>query len=158
MNEQLHEEAFENVLGYQVGVDEMKVLYRLQIEGFDITKDRAKAVLRTSSIVVALFGALQLINVQIAQEWLWLYNGVLISAASLYLIVISLCLLALESVDLDFPVADSWDNIYDHFASQENDLDVTKTLLAAYLGVINENKPRVVLLLFLTLIPRVPVR
>ena len=169
------EDLFENVDGWQVGVEEMKSLYRLQFESVDIRKDQAKTILGASSIVIAILGALQLVGVQVVAEWLYVYNAAIVLAVGLYVASIVLCFLALDAVTLIYPVEDDWDTIYEHFGSQETDLDLAKKLLVSYLGAIEENRPTlirhsllvrwasillpvvVVILLLLSLIPRVPV-
>jgi len=155
-----------------IALDEMKKTLSRQFEGLDIFKETAKNLFGASSLVLSLIGALQLVRPNIVNEWVCIYNAMIILALSLYAFMLAICLWVILPTKLYQPVGTDWDEIYKFFTGDE--IFIYRNYLLAYTKTVEEMNPPVLrsrrialyiagillfliisLLLLLSLIPRV---
>lgn len=124
----------------KVSIKLMERSLAMQHESIDSIKSTSRTILATSSVVVALLGALQLINVKPDDTFSWLY-WILIGLAILaYLVVVTYSSWVISPLKLSGPVPEDWDILYATFVDKNN-IIILRTLLMVYLNAIEENKP-----------------
>ena len=169
------EKPVENKFGYETVIAEMKYLLDQQYQGVEATKSTAQHVLGAASLIIALIGALQLLNVQIDPKWSTTYNCLVILSIVLYVALITCCILVIKPAQVFTPTSADWDELYYKFVGHQDDVDVLKQQLANYINVIGLNEkivtyrrrlatiasillPIIVIILFaLSAIPRTPL-
>ncbi len=169
------EEIFENQLGWEIILSEMKRRLQGVFTGVDETKKTFRSILSAASLIVALLGALQIYSSQVAPGYEFYYYFLLGSALFLYLLLIAGCIWMLKPLDVVGPIPEDWDLLYENIASQKEDIEIYKQLVSNYIGAIDDSNaiiekryrwsnwflyllPIIVLLLLVIgFLPRVPV-
>jgi len=119
---------------------ELQRSHDAQLAGIDSIKTTVRAVFSSASLIVSLIGALQLFTVKIAREWIFVYQGVLVTIALLYLALIIICIAGMWPVRI-FPVLPPrWDTLTTTFQNM-NDEEMTTMHLSAVLQAIDKNGP-----------------
>jgi hypothetical protein len=175
MANETQEVQIENKLGYETVIAEMKYLLEQQYQGIEATKSTAQHILSAASLIIALIGALQLLNVQVDPEWATAYNYLVVISIGSYVALIICCVIVIRPAQVYVPTSANWGELYSKFVGHRDDLDVLKQQLANYLNVINLNEqivitrrrlatiasvllPIIVIILFtLSAIPRTPM-
>lgn len=161
-----------NILYLEISFDEMQRLYAAQVSGFDSIKTNVRAVLSAASLIVSLVSALQILTVRVVPGYLWLYQTGVGLAAILYVVLVSLCIMALLPIKVITPLSPDWDELVTAYKGLSEKEALMKRL-SSTLNAIESNQPMVerfrkmqmgalillpvlvVMLLLLTLIPRI---
>lgn len=169
------EEVFENQLGYEISVSEMKRRLDGVYSGIDEIKKTFRSIFSAASLIVALIGALQIFSVKVIPAYQVYYTALFITSMVLYVFLIIGCIWMLSPIKVKGPTPEDWDVLYEGFSSQKDDIEIYKQLLSNYINAINkseviaEKRYRwalfflpilpiiVVLMLIIGLLPKIPV-
>ena len=130
----------ENKFGYEIVIAEMKYLLEQQYQGIAATKSTAQHILSAASLIIALIGALQLLNVQVDAKWTIPYCGLVIFSILFYVALMICCVLVIRPAQVYTPTSANWDELYEKFVGNQDDLDILKQQLANYLNVLRLNE------------------
>jgi hypothetical protein len=125
--------------GLEVAIEEMQAAFERQLSSVDAIKATARTMFGAASLIVSLFGALQLTNVQLVANLVGLYNITLIITGILYLGLVTLCILVLSPIDLKGPIKEDWGELYKHFTGK-SEVEILRSRLIAYIGAIEDNQ------------------
>lgn len=160
-------------LDLQVSIEEMRGVLKQQWDGMDAIKATARSVLSAASLIVALLGALQVLNARVDPAYQDLYHAGILVALGLYVLLVAGCSTALLPVTMKGPVMASWEVLQQAFSGKE-EREILKMRLSGLLNAIALNTGplrrmralttlallllplEVVLLMLLGLIPRMP--
>ena len=131
------EDIFENQLGWELVLSEMKRRLQGVYHGVDETKKTFRSIFSAASLIVALLGALQIYSTQVASGYEIIYYILLGSSLFLYLVLIAGCIWMLKPIDVKAPVPEDWDILYKSYASQKEDIEIYKQLVSNYIGAID---------------------
>lgn len=133
------EKVFENQLGWELVLSEMKRRLEGVYNGVDETKKTFRSIFSAASLIVALLGALQIFSSQVASGYEIYYYILLGSSLLLYLVLIAGCIWMLKPIDVKAPVPEDWDILYKKYASHKEDIEIYKQLVSNYIGAIDES-------------------
>ena len=133
------ENDFENQLGWELSLSEMKRRLQGVFNRVDETKKTFRSILSAASLIVALLGALQIYSSQVEPGYEVHYYVLLGSALFLYLILIIGCIWMLKPLDIVGPIPEDWDLLYKHLASKKEDIEIYKQLVSNYIGAIDDS-------------------
>ncbi len=158
-------------LGLELAISDMQESLRNQSLSISAFKATTRHLLSAASLIVALIGALQLYKVQISDDWIWLYTGVLFLIAGLYIALVMLCVWAQAPIVVMGPIREEWE-LFREFYMGKSEIDILRVRLSGYLHAFDLNKEPiafrvkltkaasvilpviVVILLLLSLVPR----
>ncbi|MCJ7531835.1 MAG: hypothetical protein MUO64_12490 [Anaerolineales bacterium] len=136
-----HTEYYENKLGYEIAIAEMRRKLEAQDKSITAVKRIVENVFTASSLVIGLSGALGIFRAQVAPGYIVFYNVLLFIAILLYILVIVLSVWILQPVEIHSPVEASWDVLFDYYVRITDDVAVLKQHLNNYLNAIHLNEP-----------------
>jgi len=135
-------------------------------------KATLRSILSSASLIVSLISAIQLLTLNILQDWIWLYHLGIWLTAVLYIALIIVCAMGLWPTYVVGPISSEWDELTTAFADL-SEYDILLKELSAVLNATELNAPVVkryrklqtvalvllptivVILLLMALIPRV---
>lgn len=128
----------ENNFDVKVMLEEAKSKLERQYSSVDTLKDHAKTMLGASSIVISLFGVLQS-NLNIQQDKIDVYIVIISIAATLYLILSVINIIALLPYKINGPIEASMEEYKAAFLGK-SDREIIKIQVVAYLNAIQTNQ------------------
>lgn len=131
----------ENRLGYEVSFADMQHHLEQQYRAIEAVKSTTQHILAAASLIVALVGALQLFYARVDSGYLILYNLLIWLTMILYIALIGCCVFVLQPAQMRGPIKADWDDLYEGYVGQEDDLDVLKQRLSNYLNAMRLNEP-----------------
>lgn len=130
----------ESLLGYTLGIEEMKHLFDEQGKMVEASKSTAQQILGAASLIIALIGILPIsIGPSISGRSPW-FIGIIAVIALLYLGLIGLCMQVLRMSDFAMPIRSDWDTIYYALGQHTNEMELRKKYLMIYVETINMNR------------------
>jgi len=165
----------ESRLGYEIANSEMQYRLEEQYKSISAIKNITQQIFAAASLIVGLGGSLQLFNVQVDANYLILYNRIIWITMGLYFLLILFCIVVLFPVKVKGPTSADREELFQGFIWRTNDLDIMRQRLDNYIAAISANEPIiqkrrllsivpavllpiiVILLLGLSLIPRIPI-
>jgi hypothetical protein len=139
-----HTEYYENKLGYEIAIAEMRRTLEEQGKSITAVKRIVENVFTASSLVIGLIGALGIFRAHVAPGYVVFYNVLLVIAILLYILLIALSVWILQPIEFHGPVKASWDVLYDYYVNFTDDVAVLKQHLNSYLNAIHLNEPIIV--------------
>ena len=133
------EKVFENQIGWEIVLSEMKRRLEGVYKGVDETKKTFRSIFSAASLIVALLGALQIYSSQVASGYEIYFYILLGLSLLLYIILIAGCIWMLKPIDVKAAVPEDWDILYEKYASQKEDIEIYKQLVSNYIEAIDSS-------------------
>lgn len=162
-------------LGLTIAVEEMSQYLQYQFSSMDTIKTNIRAIFGSASLIIAILGGFQLVNVRIAANYLAVYNIGIVLSMIMYIALIVCCVWAISPAPMKGPIAPEWEEINSAFLEGKNENDILQQRLSNYLQAIKLNEHIlltrshmvtvtgillsliVIILLLLSLVPRTPI-
>ncbi len=128
-----------NYIGLKSAIEEAKQYLKLQYDGVDALKETTRGILTFISIIISLFGSIQLSVNPIEFSNIGCYEILFFILGVLLLIIILKCLSVLSPTELQTPVKIDTENIKKLFLNK-NEERVLVNLWRAYENTINSNR------------------
>ncbi|MBN1535231.1 MAG: hypothetical protein JW908_00765 [Anaerolineales bacterium] len=130
-----------NIEGYKWAISELKDNLSNQYISITASKNIAQSMFSSSSMIIAIIGVFQILNISINPEIATLYNVILLLALLLYVSLVILCIFVLTPPDVYGTTGNDWDEIYPAFIDQKEDRQIYRQLISNYISAIENNKP-----------------
>ena len=129
-----------DTLYLEIVIEDMQDTFVRQLAGIGKVKDGVRSYLGAASLLISLVGALQILTVRVSLEWFGWYQVGLGAAGALYVILISLCAIALFPVGVKGPIAPDWDELTTSYQGLSKE-DALLKRLSSILNAIDANRP-----------------
>lgn len=123
-----------------IPLHETQQAYQAQAAGMDGIKTTIRTVFASSSLIVSLVAALQLLTANVANGWLGVQHLLITAIAVLYVLLIILCVVGMWPVLYNIPLPMHWDVLTTTFQKM-TDHEMTSMHLSAILQAIELNRP-----------------
>lgn len=126
------------ILGYKTAIDEMKAFLNVLDQSLQASKNTARQVLGSASLVIALFGTLQMFIEP--PQWASCYWLLLATIGLMYILLILSCCYVISPARTYTPIKADWNEIYYSFIQVEDERSLLRKQLSSYLNVIDLNR------------------
>lgn len=127
---------------YTLALEELRRTFDQYARASDVLDNKAKGLLSSSSLIIALFSLLQLSFLEPAgsgQRCTCVYQMGVLAIIVGYIVLVVLCIRAFHPREYKNTIATNWDDLVTHFLAKEES-EAYEVLIATYLSSIEENK------------------
>ena len=126
-----------------IAIQEMQKSYEWQREGIDSIKTTARSIFATSSIVISIFGSLNLFqNQAISPKNIDDFNLAMGAIIFLYAILLSISVFVISPFHIVSPIKEDWGELYKVFTDKSKK-DILREHLSMYTNAISDNRARI---------------
>ncbi|MBA3075769.1 MAG: hypothetical protein FP831_19410 [Anaerolineae bacterium] len=126
---------------YRAALEDIKATYHRQSERFLISRDIAKTILTSASVIVSVFGAFSSFREIISQPSL-LKLSMIIAAGVFFALLVLTCVSLLFPSSFMGPIKASQET-YEKEVFDKNEKDTILIFFSAYLNAVNKNEPKI---------------
>jgi hypothetical protein len=171
----MENELIENTYGYKVTIEELRSSLDRVYDGFTELKNAVRSIFGTTTLIVSLIGALKIFSAQVSPPYLMCYNILLVIVMALYIVMIIGSVYIQNPKLIVSPTPADWETLESAYVLDKDNSDVSRQLISSYINAIVENQIIIsrhykltwgisailpiiiIILLVMSLIPRVPV-
>lgn len=133
-------ETLNNLMGYQVSIEEMRFKLSEQYHSLEVFKKFGEQMVSIASLVMVIGSSLQIFNATVTSNRL-IFNVLIVVAMILYLLLIGFSLYLSNPVKVKGPTPANWDELYEGFIAVPDNIAIQRKLISNYLEAIQKNEP-----------------